>query len=84
MAIEAMFSDAGAQFIGKGLSGIGAGLAVGLGGVGTGVAQQGIGAAAFGAIAEDRSMLGLGLVFTVLPETSIILGIVIAILVLFL
>ena len=84
MAIEALLTLESAQLIGKGLGGIGAGLAVGLGGVGTGVAQQGIGAAAFGAIAEDRGMLGLGLVFTVLPETSIILGIVIAILIMFL
>lgn len=83
MAIEALLDLEGAKLIGKGLGAIGAGLAVGLGGVGTGVAQQGIGAAAFGAIAEDRSMLGLGLVFTVLPETSIILGIVIAILIMF-
>jgi V/A-type H+-transporting ATPase subunit K len=38
-----------------GMKAIGAGLAVGLTGVGTGVAEMGIGAAAVGAIAENRT-----------------------------
>ena len=52
-----------------GMKAIGAGLAVGLTGVGTGVAEMGIGAAAVGAIAENKDFFGLGLLFTVIPET---------------
>ena len=51
--------------------------------VGTGLAQQGIGAAAFGAIAEDKGMLGLALVFIAIPETLVILGLVISIMIMF-
>ncbi|HJJ93730.1 MAG TPA: ATPase, partial [Methanocorpusculum sp.] len=68
MAIETLFSDVGAQALASGLAAIGAGLAVGLAGIGTGVGEQGIGAAAVGATAEDRGMFGLALLFTVLPE----------------
>lgn len=66
--------------IGSGLLGVGAGLAVGLAGLGTGVAQGGIGAAAIGAIAEDDKFFGKGLIFTVIPETVVIFGLVMAIL----
>jgi V/A-type H+-transporting ATPase subunit K len=67
-----------------GLVAIGAGIAVGFAGVGTGVSQSNIGAAAVGAISEDRSMFCLGLIFTALPETIVIFGLVIAILLMFL
>ena len=66
-----------------GMKAIGAGLAVGLTGVGTGVAEMGIGAAAVGAIAENKDFFGLGLLFTVIPETIVIFGLVIALLLLF-
>jgi V/A-type H+-transporting ATPase subunit K len=65
--------------IGSGLLGIGAGLAIGLGAIGTGLAQQQIIAAVFGAITEDPKMFGKGLFFIVLPETLVIFGLVIAI-----
>ena len=65
--------------IGSGLLGIGAGLALGLGAVGTGLAQQQAIAAVVGAIAEDPKMFGKGLFFVVLPETLVIFGLVIAI-----
>ena len=68
----------------EGLVAIGAGLAVGLAGIGSGVAEKDIGAAAVGAIAEDRSFFGQGLIFTVIPETIVIFGLVIAILLMFL
>jgi len=68
----------------NGLVAIGAGIAVGFAGIGTGVAQSNIGAAAVGAISEDRSMFGLGLIFTALPETIVLFGLVIAILLMFL
>ena len=64
-----------------GMKAIGAGLAVGLTGVGTGVAEMGIGAAAVGAIAENKDFFGLGLLFTVIPETIVIFGLVVALLI---
>jgi len=63
-----------------GLIAIGAGLAIGLAGVGTGIAQQGAGAAAVGATAEDQKNFGKSIVFMVIPETIVIFGFVIAIL----
>ena len=69
-----------AMDIGTGLALIGAGLAVGAAGIGTGLAQSQIGAAAVGATAEDPKMFGKGMILLVLPETIIILGFVIAIL----
>ncbi|MFC5971513.1 F0F1 ATP synthase subunit C [Halomarina salina] len=55
----------------------GAALAVGLAAFGAGYAERGIGAAAVGAIAEDDSMFGRGLILTVLPETLVILALVV-------
>jgi V/A-type H+-transporting ATPase subunit K len=63
-----------------GLVGLGAGLAIGLTALGAGVAERGIGAAALGAIAERKDMFSKGLIFTVIPETIIIFGLVVAIL----
>lgn len=63
-----------------GLIATGAGLAVGLAGLGTGIAQSSIGAAAVGATAEDPKNFGKGLVLTALPETIVLLGLVMAIL----
>jgi V/A-type H+-transporting ATPase subunit K len=67
-----------------GLVAIGAGLAVGFAGIGSGMAEKDIGASAVGAIAEDRSLFGQALIFTVIPETIVIFGLVIAILLMFL
>ena len=66
-----------------GFKAIGAGLAVGLAGFGSGIGEMGIGAAAMGAVAEDREMFGIALLFTVLPETIVIFGLVVALLLLF-
>lgn len=55
----------------------GAAIAVGLAALGAGIAERGIGAAAVGAIAEDRDMFGIGLIMTVLPETLVILALVV-------
>jgi len=68
--------------IGMGLLGIGAGLAIGLSALGSGLAEQAIGAAAVGAIAEKEELFGKGLLFTVVPESLAIFGLVIAILIL--
>ncbi|WP_458185987.1 F0F1 ATP synthase subunit C [Haladaptatus sp. NG-WS-4] len=54
-----------------------AALAVGLAAFGAGYAERGIGAAAVGAIAEDRELFGTGLIMTVLPETLVILALVV-------
>ncbi|HKM08938.1 MAG TPA: ATPase [Candidatus Methanomethylophilaceae archaeon] len=68
-----------AEEIGAGLVAIGAGIAVGLTGLGSGLAQRDIGAAAVGAITEDPSLFGKGMVYMVLPETIVIFGLVVAI-----
>lgn len=64
----------------EGMIMIGAGLAVGLTGLGAGLAEKDVGAAAVGAITEDVSLFGKGIVLMVLPETIVIFGLVIAIL----
>ncbi|HIH86437.1 MAG: V-type ATP synthase subunit K [ANME-2 cluster archaeon] len=68
----------------KGLIAIGAGLAVGLSGIASGIAEKDIGAAAVGAMAEREELFGKGLILTVIPETIVIFGLVVAILLLFL
>lgn len=57
---------------------VGAGIAVGLAALATAWAQANIGAAAVGAMAEDESLFGRGLVMTVIPETMVIFGLVVA------
>jgi V/A-type H+-transporting ATPase subunit K len=54
-----------------------AAIAVGLAAFGAGYAERGIGAAAVGAVAEDDEMFGRGLILTVLPETLVILALVV-------
>jgi len=63
----------------EGLIMIGAGIAVGLAGLGAGLAEKDVGAAAVGAITEDISLFGKGMVLMVLPETIVIFGLVVAI-----
>ena len=60
--------------------GIGAGLAVGIAGFGTGTAQAGVGAGGTGAIAEKPELLINVLILFAIPETIVIFGLVIAIL----
>ncbi len=69
--------------LGAGLIAIGAGLAVGLSGIGSGMAEKDIGAAAVGAITEDSSLFGRAMIFTVLPETIVIFGLVVAVMAMF-
>ncbi|MFC3957699.1 hypothetical protein [Halovivax cerinus] len=63
------------------MAGAAAAIAVGLAALGSGYAERGIGAAAVGAIAEDRDMFVPGIVMTVLPETLVIFAIVVIFLV---
>ncbi|MBW6517884.1 MAG: V-type ATP synthase subunit K [ANME-2 cluster archaeon] len=68
----------------RGIIAIGAGLAVGLSGIASALAEKDIGAAAVGAMAEREELFGKGLILTVIPETIVIFGLVVAILLLFL
>lgn len=69
--------------LGAGLLAVGAGLAVGLAGIGAGLGEQGIGAAAVGAMAEDPKMFGKGLLMTVIPESIVIFGLVVSLVLIF-
>ena len=69
---------AAAKETSRGYMAIGAGLAIGLAGIGTGVAQSHTGAAAVGAVAEDRGNFANSLIFIAIPEPVVILGFVIA------
>ena len=66
-----------------GMKAIGASLAVGLTGLATGLAEMAIGSAGVGATAENKDIFGLALLFTVIPETIVIFGLVVALLLLF-
>ncbi len=61
---------------------IGAGIAMGLSALSTGYAQAKIGSAGAGALAEDKTLQFPILILLALPETIVILGFVIAILIL--
>ncbi|MDE1851950.1 MAG: ATPase [Candidatus Micrarchaeota archaeon] len=63
------------------IAAIGAGAAIAGGAIGTGIAQSAIGSAGLGLIAEKPESLGMVLLFMVLPETLLIFGFVVAILV---
>ncbi|HOT03927.1 MAG TPA: ATPase [Methanolinea sp.] len=66
-----------------GMKALGAGLAVGLTGIATGIAEMAIGSAAVGATAENKDVFGLVLLLTVIPETIVIFGLVVSLLLLF-
>jgi len=68
--------------INVGLIAIGAGIAVGLSAIAAGIAEKTIGAAAIGAMAENEGLFGKGLILTVIPETLVIFGLVVAIMIL--
>ncbi len=85
MAIELALAGADIDLIlanQKGLIAIGAGLAVGLAGLGSAIAEKDIGSAAVGAFTEKEELFGKGLIMTVIPETIVIFGFVIAIMML--
>ncbi len=67
----------------EGLVAIGAGIAVGIAGYASAIAEKEIGSAAVGAIAENEALFGKALILTVIPETIVIFGLVVAILLLF-
>ncbi len=65
--------------LGTGLVALGAGAAIGLSAIAAGIAEKNIGAAAIGAMAEKEELFGKGLILTVIPETLVIFGLVVAI-----
>lgn len=68
--------------ISTGLIALGSGLAIGLSAIAAAIAEKEIGVAAVGAMAEKEELFGKGLILTVIPETLVIFGLVIAILIL--
>jgi len=68
--------------ISTGLIAIGSGIAIGLSAIAAAIAEKEIGAAAVGAMAEKEELFGKGLILTVIPETLVIFGLVIAYLIL--
>jgi V/A-type H+-transporting ATPase subunit K len=69
--------------IGIGLLAIASGIAIGFTGYATSKAQADIGSAAVGAVAEDPSLFGKGLTLVVIPETIVIFGLIVALILLF-
>ncbi|MBS3105985.1 V-type ATP synthase subunit K [Candidatus Woesearchaeota archaeon] len=68
--------------ISTGLIALGSGLAIGISAIAAAIAEKEIGAAAVGAMAEKEELFGKGLILTVIPETLVIFGLVVAILIL--
>lgn len=62
------------------IAAVGAGLAIGLSAIGSGIGQGMACSASAGATVENPEFFGKGLVFGVLPETQVIYGLVVAIL----
>jgi V/A-type H+/Na+-transporting ATPase subunit K len=60
-----------------------AAIAIGATGFSSALAEYGIGTAAVGATAENKDVFGLVLVLTVIPETIVIFGLVVALLLIF-
>lgn len=67
--------------IGTGLLGLAAAVAISGSAIAAAIAEKEIGAAAVGAMAEKEELFGKGLVLTVIPETLVIFGLVVAILI---
>ncbi|MCF7861647.1 V-type ATP synthase subunit K [Candidatus Woesearchaeota archaeon] len=63
-----------------GLIGISASIAIGATAIAAAVAEKSIGTAAIGALVEKEESFGKGLILTVIPETLVIFGLVVAIL----
>lgn len=67
--------------IGTGLLGLSAALAIGVTAIAAAIAEKEIGTAAVGAMTEKEELFGKGLILTVIPETIVIFGLVVAILI---
>ncbi len=67
--------------VGTGMVALGAALSIGATAIATAMAEQAIGTAAVGAMAEKEELFGKGLILTVIPESIVIFGLVVAILI---
>jgi V/A-type H+-transporting ATPase subunit K len=65
----------------EGMAAIGAGLAVGITAIATAYAQAKIGASGIGALAEDDSLFGKIFILIAIPETMVIFGLVVALII---
>ncbi len=65
-----------------GLIALASGVAIGASAIAAALAEKEIGVAAIGAMAEKEELFGKGLILTVIPETIVIFGLVIAYLIL--
>ena len=65
-----------------GLVALASGIAIGASAIAAAWAEGKIGVAAVGAMAEKEELFGKGLILTVIPETIVIFGLVVAILIL--
>ena len=66
---------------GSGMIALSASIAIGVSAIAAAWAEKAIGTAAIGAMAEKEELFGKGLILTVIPETIVIFGLVIAILI---
>ncbi len=73
--MEVLINDAG-------MKAFSAALAIGISAIAAAMAEKDIGAAAVGAMAEKEELFVKGLIMTVLPETIVLFGFVIAYLIL--
>lgn len=64
-----------------GLIAASAAVAIGATAIAAAIAEKAIGSAAIGAMAEKEQLFGKGLILTVIPETLVIFGLVVAILI---
>jgi len=67
--------------INTGIIAASAALAIGISAIAAAIAEKAIGAAAIGAMAENEGLFGKGLILTVIPETLVIFGLVVAIMI---
>jgi len=65
----------------EGMAAIGAGISIGIAALATAYAQAKIGAAGIGALAEDDSLFGQVLILVALPETVVIFGLVVSLII---
>ncbi len=68
--------------INTGLIAIGSATALAVSAIAAAMAEKSIGVAAIGAMAEKEELFGKALILTVIPETLVIFGLVVAILIL--
>lgn len=68
--------------INTGLIALGSAAALAASAIAAAIAEKAIGVAAIGAMAEKEELFGKGLILTVIPETIVIFGLVVAILIL--